>query len=63
MTSPSRGRARIGVFVPFTNTNLEPDMVMRLMPAFAGDNPSRRMAFKCRASGWESCRRARSAAG
>ena len=28
MTSPSRGRARIGVFVPFTNTNLEPDMAM-----------------------------------
>lgn len=27
---PSRGRARIGVLVPFTNTNLEPDMtVMR----------------------------------
>lgn len=28
MTSQSRGRARIGVFVPFTNTNLEPDMMM-----------------------------------
>ena len=28
MTSPTRGRARIGVFVPFTNTNLEPDMIM-----------------------------------
>ena len=26
MMSPSRGRARIGVLVPFTNTNLEPDM-------------------------------------
>lgn len=28
MTTQSRGRARIGVFVPFTNTNLEPDMMM-----------------------------------
>lgn len=28
MTAISRGRARIGVFVPFTNTNLEPDMMM-----------------------------------
>ena len=28
MTSPSRGRARIGVLVPFTNTNLEPDMTL-----------------------------------
>ena len=28
MITPTRGRARIGVFVPFTNTNLEPDMVM-----------------------------------
>lgn len=28
MTTPSRGRARIGVFVPFTNSNLEPDMVL-----------------------------------
>ena len=26
MIQPSRGRARIGVFVPFTNSNLEPDM-------------------------------------
>lgn len=26
MTCPSRGRARFGVLVPFTNTNLEPDM-------------------------------------
>lgn len=26
--SPSRGRARIGVLVPFTNSNLEPDMVL-----------------------------------
>ena len=25
---------------------LEPEMVKRLMPAFAGENPSRRMAFK-----------------
>ena len=28
MTSPSRGRAKIGVFVPFTNTNLEPDLAL-----------------------------------
>ncbi len=28
MTSPSRGRAKFGIFVPFTNTNLEPDMMM-----------------------------------
>ncbi len=26
--TPSRGRARFGVLVPFTNTNLEPDMAM-----------------------------------
>ncbi len=26
--SPSRGRARIGVLVPFTNTNLEPDLAL-----------------------------------
>lgn len=26
MRTPSRGRARIGVLVPYTNTNLEPDM-------------------------------------
>jgi len=26
--SESRGRARIGVVVPFSNTNLEPDMMM-----------------------------------
>ncbi|MFK7944324.1 MAG: Asp/Glu racemase [Paracoccaceae bacterium] len=26
MTHPTRGRARFGVLVPFTNTNLEPDM-------------------------------------
>lgn len=26
--SPSRGRARIGVLVPFTNSNLEPDMAL-----------------------------------
>jgi maleate isomerase len=25
---PSRGRARIGVLVPFTNTNLEPDLAL-----------------------------------
>jgi maleate cis-trans isomerase len=31
MSKPLRGRARIGVLVPFTNTNLEPDMV-RLCP-------------------------------
>jgi maleate isomerase len=30
--SPSRGRARIGIVVPVSNTNLEPDMVM-LRPA------------------------------
>ncbi len=28
MAAETRGRARIGVFVPFTNTNLEPDMMM-----------------------------------
>ena len=28
MTSHSRGRARFGIFVPFTNTNIEPDMMM-----------------------------------
>ncbi len=28
MTSLTRGRARIGVFVPYTNSNLEPDMMM-----------------------------------
>jgi maleate cis-trans isomerase len=32
MTTPSRGRARIGVLVPFTNTNLEPDMVLLRPP-------------------------------
>ena len=32
MKTPSRGRARIGVLVPFTNTNLEPDLTM-LRPA------------------------------
>ena len=26
--TPSRGRARIGVLVPFTNTNLEPDLAL-----------------------------------
>jgi maleate isomerase len=30
--SPTRGRARLGVLVPFTNTNLEPDLAM-LCPA------------------------------
>ncbi len=28
MIQPSRGRARIGILVPFTNTNLEPDMAL-----------------------------------
>lgn len=28
MTTVSRGRARFGVLVPFTNTNLEPDMTL-----------------------------------
>ena len=28
MTAPSRGRARFGILVPFTNTNLEPDMAL-----------------------------------
>ena len=28
MSTSSRGRARIGVLVPFTNTNLEPDLTM-----------------------------------
>ncbi len=28
MVTSSRGRARIGVLVPFTNTNLEPDLAM-----------------------------------
>ena len=32
MTSPSRGTGRIGVLVPFTNTNLEPDIAL-LRPA------------------------------
>lgn len=32
MTQQSRGRARIGVLVPFTNTNLEADMML-LQPA------------------------------
>ena len=26
--TPSRGRARLGIVVPFSNTNLEPDMQM-----------------------------------
>jgi hypothetical protein len=29
---PSRGRARIGVLVPFTNTNLEPDIALMAPP-------------------------------
>ncbi|MFP6741732.1 MAG: Asp/Glu racemase, partial [Alphaproteobacteria bacterium] len=28
MLTSSRGRARIGVLVPFSNTNLEPDLAM-----------------------------------
>ncbi len=28
MTHPTRGRARIGALVPFTNSNLEPDLMM-----------------------------------
>lgn len=32
MTTPSRGRGRIGVLVPFTNTNLEPDMTLLRPP-------------------------------
>jgi maleate isomerase/arylmalonate decarboxylase len=32
MTSPSRGIGRIGVLVPFTNTNLEPDMALLCPP-------------------------------
>ena len=32
MTAESRGRARLGVLVPFTNTNLEADLVMLRPP-------------------------------
>ncbi|MDE0456663.1 MAG: hypothetical protein OXI15_05170 [Chromatiales bacterium] len=32
MGHPTRGRARIGVVVPFSNTNLEPDMAMLCPP-------------------------------
>lgn len=32
MTTPSRGNGRIGVLVPFTNTNLEPDMALLCPP-------------------------------
>ena len=32
MTTPSRGKGRIGVLVPFTNTNLEPDMALLCPP-------------------------------
>lgn len=30
--TPSRGRARLGLLVPFTNTNLEPDMTLMSPP-------------------------------
>lgn len=32
MTFPTRGRARIGVLVPFTNINLEPDLLLLAPP-------------------------------
>ena len=32
MTQPNRGRARIGVLVPFTNVNLEPDLALLCPP-------------------------------
>ena len=32
MSPEDRGGARIGVLVPFTNTNLEPDMMMMRPP-------------------------------
>jgi maleate isomerase len=32
---PSRGRARIGVLVPFTNTNLEPDLALMAPPGLS----------------------------
>ena len=32
---PSRGRARLGVLVPFTNTNLEPDLAMMAPPGMS----------------------------
>lgn len=32
MTNPSRGKGRVGVLVPFTNTNLEPDMALLCPP-------------------------------
>ena len=32
MPTSSRGRARLGVLLPFTNTNLEPDLVMLRPP-------------------------------
>ncbi len=33
--TPSRGRARLGLLVPFTNTNLEPDMTLMSPPGIA----------------------------
>jgi hypothetical protein len=33
--TPSRGRARIGVLVPFTNTNLEPDLALMAPPGLS----------------------------
>jgi len=35
MTMTPRGRARIGLFVPFTNTNLEPDMALMCPPGMS----------------------------
>ncbi|MDE0210849.1 MAG: Asp/Glu racemase [Boseongicola sp.] len=32
---PSRGRARLGLLVPFTNTNLEPDMTLMSPPGIS----------------------------
>ena len=32
MTYETRTRAKIGVLVPFTNTNLEPDMILMRCP-------------------------------
>ena len=33
--TPSRGRARLGLLVPFTNTNLEPDMTLMCPPGIS----------------------------
>lgn len=33
--TPSRGRARLGLLVPFTNTNLEPDMTLMSPPGIS----------------------------